>query len=368
MSDSSFVLSGDHFLANPAISTNSSAGNGGTITIQSGTAVFESEWMVEVLLEDTTEDGEIDGNTKIVGINVYASAADYDSGTVLYTYEPRNPGQYANVQSDLSGLGDSYVRFNANVLVSSDSGAPALNTLIVSNENLVDGLEAGPITIDRITDYDFDDDGSIDAGTIEEGNGLFYPGAVPCLAAGTLVRTPLGARPVEQIRAGDLVDVLDGPPQVVRWSGQRTVNGTGRFAPVRIGEGALGNTRDLLVSPNHRMLISGAATELHYGTPEILVAAKFLSDNAGISVSPCPSITYCHLLFDDHQIIFAEDCPTESLHPGVVAQRGMGEAALAEIQMLFPELSNPSVVRKLCRPVPKTSELVPLLIGAHDGA
>ncbi len=366
MASSSFVLSGDHFLADPTTSTDSGAGNGGTITISGGTAIFDSEWQIEVLLEDTTVDGEIDGNTKIVGILVYASEADLLSGTVLYSYEPQNPGQYANVQADVSGLGDSYLRFNANVLVSSDADAPRLNQLLVANENLVEGLEDGPITIDRITDADFDGDGSIAPGTIEDGNGLFYPGGVPCLAAGTLVRTPFGPRPVEEICAGDAADVLDGPPRIVRWSGQRTVCGRGRLAPVHIAKGALGNSRSLRVSPNHRMLIRGALAELHYATPEILVPAKFLAGNPGIETRPCERITYCHLLFDDHQVIFAEGCPTESLHPGAMALDGFDDAARQEILSLFPELASPAGDRPLSRFEPRRTELVPLLTGRQD--
>ncbi|MDV7145047.1 Hint domain-containing protein [Tropicimonas sp. TH_r6] len=363
MANSSFVLSGNHFLSDPSISTNSGAGNGGTLTIIDGTAIFESSWQIEVLLKDTTTDGEIDGSTKVVGLMVYASDADYQSGTVLYSYEPMNPGQYAEIQSDLTGLGDSYVRFNANVLVSSDSGAPVLSTLIAANEPLVDELASGPITLDRLTDYDFDDDGAIDEGTNEEANGLFNVDGAPCLVAGTLVRTPTGARPVEEIRAGDLVDVLDGPPQRVRWSGQRTVCGTGRLAPIRIDAGVLGNSRSLRVSPNHRMLIQGAVAELHYGTPEILVAAEHLTDNPGIAAQPCERVTYCHLLFDSHQVIFAEDCPTESLHPGQMAINAMGSDTRPELLRLFPDLSTQARERPLSRLAPCRAELVPLLAG-----
>ena len=51
------------------------------------------------------------------------------------------------------------------------------------------------------------------------------------------------------------------------------VAGAGAGAPVLIPAGALGNTRDLLVSQQHRMLVTGWRAELMFGEPEVLVAA-----------------------------------------------------------------------------------------------
>ncbi|MEM8871675.1 MAG: Hint domain-containing protein, partial [Pseudomonadota bacterium] len=80
---------------------------------------------------------------------------------------------------------------------------------------------------------------------------------IPCLTRGTLIDTTRGAVAVEELEAGDMVITRDAGPQPVRWVGSRTVDGAGRYAPVRIAAGALGNARDLLVSPNHRMVVEG---------------------------------------------------------------------------------------------------------------
>merc|ERR1712137_126523 len=133
----------------------------------------------------------------------YASAADYNAGIVQYNYVPMNPGQSANIQSDVSGLGDTYVRFNANVLVprtesgANDPSAPTFGNLLVApGTNAGDNI--GTLKIDRNTDQDFDGDGSIASGTLEDGNGKFYVGnTVPCFTAGSLIATAKGDTPVE---------------------------------------------------------------------------------------------------------------------------------------------------------------------------
>lgn len=159
----------------------------------------------------------------------------------------------------------------------------------------------------------------------------------PCLTPGTLIATPQGARPVETLAPGDLVLTQDHGPQVLRWVGQRQVAGRGDFAPVRIAAGALGNTRDLLVSPQHRMLIGGWRAQLFFGVDEMLVAARHLVNDSTIRVHPMPQVTYIHLLFDRHEVIFAEGAATESFYPGETILAG--DAALrSEIVTLFPEL------------------------------
>ena len=160
----------------------------------------------------------------------------------------------------------------------------------------------------------------------------------PCFTPGTLIRVPGGEVAIETLAPGDLVETLDNGPQVLRWIGTSRVDGTGDFAPVRIAEGVLGNTRPLLVSPQHRMLISGWRAELCTGEPEVLVAAKHLVGRAGICVTPVAQVDYVHLLFDRHEIVFAEGAPSESFHPA--SQMLDGDRALySEIVAIFPDLA-----------------------------
>ncbi len=181
--------------------------------------------------------------------------------------------------------------------------------------------------------------------------------APPCFVAGTLIETPAGPRAVEDLAVGDWVITLDHGPQEVRWIGQQTVAARGDLAPIRFAPGAIGNSRLLWVSPQHRVLLTGWRCELHFGAAEALVPAKHLVDGDRICRVPQPATTYLHLLFDRHEIVFSEGAATESFHPGdwiLAEQAGIS----AELQRIFPELS----VRELpgafplARPVPRARE------------
>ena len=129
----------------------------------------------------------------------------------------------------------------------------------------------------------------------------------------------------------------DAGAQPVRWVGARTVEGTGKFAPVRIAAGARGNDRDLLGSPNHRMVIEGRKMAALFDTDAALVAANLLVNASTIRPAPRAEVEYFHVLFDTHQVIFAEGAATESFHPGE-ASDAMSDATRSEILELFPQL------------------------------
>ena len=164
--------------------------------------------------------------------------------------------------------------------------------------------------------------------------GAFGP---PCFAAGTLIETPDGPVPVEALRPGDLVLTRDNGAQTVRWAGHRRVSGRGTFAPVRFAPGAWGNARALLVSPQHRMLVTGWRAELYFGADEVLVAAKHLVNGDTIHVAPVDWVDYHHILFDGHEMVMAEGLVSESFHPGDYIM--MADAGVrAELLALFPDL------------------------------
>jgi hypothetical protein len=112
----------------------------------------------------------------------------------------------------------------------------------------------------------------------------------------------------------------------------------GRLAPVRIAAGALGNARDLLVSPQHRMLLTGWKARLHLGEAEVLAAAAMLVNDSTIRRETGGTVEYFHMLFDSHEIVWAEGAPSESFHPGEQSWSALDRAARDEILALFPEL------------------------------
>ncbi|MDJ0826185.1 MAG: Hint domain-containing protein [Rhodobacter sp.] len=158
-----------------------------------------------------------------------------------------------------------------------------------------------------------------------------------CFAAGTRIRTGRGEVRVEALRVGDRIKTKDNGFQPLRWIGRSRVPATGDGAPVRIMAGALGNTRDLRVSPQHRLLISDWRAELLFGEAEVLVRAKHLVNGDTIHRCPAARVTYYHLLFDEHELVFSEGIPSESLQPGEIGLETLAEDDLEELMALHLE-------------------------------
>lgn len=162
---------------------------------------------------------------------------------------------------------------------------------------------------------------------------------VICFTAGTLIATARGAIRVEALQVGDLVVTRDHGVQPVRWIGLRKVPATGVHAPIRIRPAGLrGLERDLLVSPQHRLLIRGPRVEMLFATSEILVAAQYLIDGRTITREEGGTVTYVHFLCDQHEIVHAHGALTESFHPGSAGLKALTGPAREEIFALFPEL------------------------------
>lgn len=192
------------------------------------------------------------------------------------------------------------------------------------------------------------------------------PSTIICFTPGCLITTPLGQVPVEDLEIGDLVITADNGLQAIRWVGRKRMTGARMMAypelrPVRIRKGAFGNglpDRDMWVSPQHRMLVRSEQNQLHYGESEILVPAKALLNDLSITVDHNIRTTeYIHILFDNHEIIFANGAATESFHPGVSSVSAIEDAGRKELFEIFPELrSDPSQYGPAARMSLRTQE------------
>ena len=174
---------------------------------------------------------------------------------------------------------------------------------------------------------------------------------VLCFARGTRILTRSGARPIEALRAGDLVVTVDHGAQPVRWIGcfrldPAQLAAAPKLRPVRIAAGMLGRglpLRDLVVSPQHRILVQSPIARRLAGTEEVLVAAHLLAGLPGIGLDTRgQSVEYWHLLLDRHEVIFAEGAPSESLHLGSEAEKTFNAETRAEILRLLPALPAPA--------------------------
>lgn len=153
-------------------------------------------------------------------------------------------------------------------------------------------------------------------------------GGVICFTPDTLIATPAGPRLIRSLRAGDRVLTKDNGPAEILWAGSRRMTGARLYAmphlrPVRFRAGAFGVGRpepDLLVSPQHRMLLRGPSAQALFNTPEVLVRAQDLLNDLTVTVDyAVRDVTYVHILFEQHNIVFANGLETESFHPSNTA-------------------------------------------------
>ncbi len=179
-----------------------------------------------------------------------------------------------------------------------------------------------------------------------------------CFTPGTRIATPQGARTIETLRVGDMVVTRDHGLQPIRWFQSRRVPAIGRFAPVRIRPGVVtGLDTDLVVSPQHRMLFKGYRAELLFGESEVLVSARHLIDGKDVTQVEGGEVTYIHMLFDEHEIVYANGAATESFHPGDVGLSAVTVTARDELFGLFPDLrSMPTAYGCTARRVLKAHE------------
>ncbi len=170
---------------------------------------------------------------------------------------------------------------------------------------------------------------------------------VVCFTPGTMLETPDGPAPIEDLVAGDRVMTRDNGSEEVLWVGERHVSGARLYAmpdlrPVRIRAGALGDDRptgDLIVSPDHRMMIKGPAALALWGEREVLVTARDMIDDHRVTRDlSAKSVTYIHMMLARHHILVANGMETESFHPGAAAIDAIADDQLERLFDVMPEL------------------------------
>ncbi|OOY17912.1 hypothetical protein BMI85_02925 [Thioclava sp. DLFJ4-1] len=162
-----------------------------------------------------------------------------------------------------------------------------------------------------------------------------YTDLAVCFARGTRIATKQGPVAVEDLRPGIKVQTADNGYRELIWTGRWRMTERDENAPIRIAKGALGNDRAFEVSAQHRLLVRSRAGVL--GGRELLIPAKGLLDLPGIARAPRPRIEWLHLLFEAHEIVFADGAAVESLLPGPMALRGVGPQEAARLRALMAE-------------------------------
>ncbi len=272
----------------------------------------------------------------------------------------------------IAGTGDLITDFNAGAEANTADGDPSNNDLVDLSDYYNDSRLA-QYNAAMGTSYktplewmraDQDDDGILNGhvqsglsnftmtiqngGSSVAGAGLTVENTrVYCFAADAMIETANGPVAAGDLQVGDMVRTRDHGMQPLRWIGKRVLEAAELAAlphirPIRICKGALGKnspTADLVVSPQHRMLIRSRIAQRMFGATEILAAAKQLLLVDGIDIaSDLQTVTYVHFMFDAHEIVFANGAESESMHTGAEAMTSVGPQLREEIFTIFPEL------------------------------
>ena len=304
----------------------------------------------------------------IVNDDGAGTISNVDSGTYLGDFTLST----ANVSANLLGLagvtvslnpiqGELYQDENDNFFMISDQPLTEdhigitievdtiLGGVTSIDLNLSDSLDDVPVVGDAVAPLvqQLLDTAAVTFEVDTNGTLTFNDTDLICFTSGTLIKSIRGEVPVEDLKLGDEVLTLDRGYQTIRWIGSRNLSATQltiypKMRPIRICAGALGVNqpeRELLVSPQHRILVRSIIAERMFGQSEVLVAAKQLLEMDGVEIAEdVTSVTYWHFMFEAHQVVFANGAATESLYTGSEALKAVGNAARQEILALFPEL------------------------------
>ncbi|MGJ8586274.1 MAG: Hint domain-containing protein [Marinosulfonomonas sp.] len=289
--------------------------NGSTVTVQSGTAFTNNTGTIEIsdgvlspsggvdtIIDDTGDDDQVLVNSLVINGTTYGDAGDAIQAEAI-----------------------TYIQF-------SDGSNGQLVHLNLRDTPTQNQPQSGEYVF-LVLRETFPGSGVYSKSTLSEGETFTVQstsgsGAVPydvlCFGIGTKIMTQTGPVEIQDLQKG---------ARVITRSGTATLRAVISFKvplslmlrhpdqrPVRIQRGALGNNvpeADLVVSPQHRIFASSKIAERVIGTKEVLLAAKRLTVLAGVGYENMDcDMTYFHLLFDNHEIVYSEGVPTESLYLG----------------------------------------------------
>lgn len=199
---------------------------------------------------------------------------------------------------------------------------------------------------------------------------------VVCFSSGTLIETLQGPKRVETLTTKDQVLTYDGSYEPIRWIGSRRLSSAQleanpKLKPIQIRADALGTgfpMQDLSVSPQHRVLVSSRIAMRMFGSRDVLIPARKLLPLSGVDIveNTAGGVEYWHILFDDHQIIWSNGTPSESLFTGPEALKAVSPDGREEIQKLFPQVCKPDFKPNAARHIPEKGKRVRKLVQRHQ--
>ena len=251
-------------------------------------------------------DGEFDeGDSIVIG------GVSYTIDTIQ---EPSSSGRFT-LEDGSNRSFDPGSESNLSAIFLTVSNGSDVRYFIIPNDSY------GDMVIDEIRTGSLTDVAGSDAAIISTTNNAI---TALCFVTGAMIATPSGPVAVQHIWRGDLVLTRDHGAQAVQDILTQEIDLTHapeNLKPIAFAAGALGPrqpNRRLCLSPQHRLLLTD-----HSGTP-VLVPAKALLGRPGVRVMQGKRrITYFHLVFSRHEVIWANDSPSESFYPGPVARMAL---------------------------------------------
>ncbi len=289
-------------------------------------------------------------NGGLVGVvdNVTSSELDdgeFDEGDIIFIggvgysidhiQEPSSNGSLLLGDGSTRTFGPG-AESNLQVIFLTVSNGGDVRHFIIPNDSF------GDLNIQGVSTGNLTDVGGNDAAVISTTNNQIE---VVCFASGTLIETGGGRQvEVERLRVGDCVMTADHGLKQIRWIGRQLIAADvlaveNRLRPIRIRKDALGDgtpTRDLRVSPQHRILVRSRIAERMFGQPEVLIAAKHLTALPGIDVmDDGADVEYHHILLDAHEVVMANGAASESFFLGPQAMKTVSEQDRGIIRSLW---------------------------------
>ncbi|WP_245603013.1 Hint domain-containing protein [Leisingera methylohalidivorans] len=136
---------------------------------------------------------------------------------------------------------------------------------------------------------------------------------------------------METLHPGDLVLTADHGAQPILWTRSRYQSldeGEDEGKPVLIQARALGSglpEQDLVVSPQHRILVGGGGQLTDYFKTEVFAPAKSLTKLPGIRhMKGKRGVNWVHFACARHEVVLANGCQSESLLLGPMVMDGLG--------------------------------------------
>ena len=329
--------------------------------IPQGQANVIKGWTAEG--KDEIKAVEVEGNDYNSGSRFHTSYQGEEAGWGLGGWSPARPPSEMDYDSPedgaVSGLHiTTFVQARYKITVHDEDGnaSERVETGVLIQMSNGD-LFMRP-ALDTVDDWDgIDTISKIEIVSVQPWGNNMYPATigfnvgifeteVVCFVRGTLIECGDGPRAVESLKIGDLVRTADNGLKPLRWIASQKLSAElttdPRLRPIRIRAGALGEgvpSSDLMVSPQHRILVRSKIADRLFGALEVLVAAKQLLALDGVEIADeVEGVEYFHFAFDQHEIVIANGTETESLYPGPEALKSIKESAREELFAIFPDL------------------------------